>query len=103
MTKVSALDKIRAKYKGNIPKKIYYSEAEVQKSVILFYEKDGWFVVKIIQTTRNGWPDIQCHKNGTTIFIECKATGEKPAPLQLYIHNKLIDFGFKVLVIDNKM
>lgn len=73
----------------------------IQKSVQTKYEKDGWLVVKIIQTTLNGWPDLQCHKNGQTIFIECKAPGKKPQPLQLYRHQQLRELGFTVLVIDS--
>lgn len=73
----------------------------IQKSVQTKYEKDGWLVVKIIQTTLNGWPDLQCHKNGQTIFIECKSPGKKPQPLQLYRHQQLRELGFTVLVIDS--
>lgn len=99
--KESALDKIRKQYEQG--KRKFYSESEVQTSVIKHYEKDGWIVNKIIQCTNNGWPDLECHKNGSTIFIECKATGEKCQPLQLFRHACLTEAGFKVLVIDTKI
>lgn len=104
MRKMSALDKIRREYESvHPPKPVEYSEAEVQKSVILHYEKDGWIVNKIIQCTNNGWPDLECYKNGITLFIECKATGKKPEDLQLYRHKLLRDAGFTVKVIDTKI
>jgi hypothetical protein len=81
------------------------SESIIQSRVIAQYERDGWLVVKIIQTTLNGWPDIQCHKNGITEFVECKAQGEAydfetRFPLQHYRHEQLRKQGFNVKVID---
>lgn len=76
-------------------------ESEVQTKVIALYEKAGWLVVKIIQCTLNGWPDLQCHKNNKTIFIECKATGETADPLQEYRHHLLRQQGFEVYIIDD--
>lgn len=100
--KRSALDIIRSQYRPS-PKPVFYTESEVQASVIKRYEENGWLVVKIIQTTLNGWPDLQCIKDGKTIYVECKATGEKPKPLQLYRHRQLRDYGCEVLVIDTKI
>jgi Holliday junction resolvase len=56
-------------------------------------------VVKIIQTNKNGWPDLQAHKNGVTIFIEVKSENGKVSELQKYRHKQLTDAGFKVLLI----
>lgn len=77
------------------------NESIIQKKVRLRYEADGWLVVKIIQTTKNGWPDLQCHKKGITIFIETKATGKTVSPLQGYRHKQLRAKGFTVLTKDN--
>lgn len=76
------------------------SESIIQKKVRLRYEADGWLVVKVIQTTMNGWPDLQCHKNNITVFIETKATGKTASPLQRYRHKQLRAKGFTVLTID---
>jgi hypothetical protein len=76
-------------------------ESIIQKKIRLQYEADGWLVVKIIQTTKNGWPDLQLHKNNTTIFIETKATGKTASPLQRYRHKQLREKGFTVLTKDN--
>ncbi len=76
-------------------------ESLVQKYVIKRMELNGFLVVKIIQCTKNGWPDLQCHKNGKTLFIECKSTGQKCSQLQLFRHEQLIKKGFRVLVVDS--
>ena len=76
-------------------------ESIIQTKVRLHFERQGWLVVKIIQTTLNGWPDLQCHKSGQTIFIETKANGKEPSPLQRYRHDQLMAQGFEVYVIDN--
>jgi len=75
-------------------------ESKIQSRVVTVYEANGWLVNKIIQCTNNGWPDLECHRDGITLFIECKAPGEKCLPLQLYRHSQLRKAGFTVLVID---
>lgn len=76
-------------------------ESIIQKRVRLLYEKDGWLVVKFIQTTKNGWPDLGCFKNSIAVFIETKATGKTASPLQLYRHKQLRQKGFTVLTKDS--
>lgn len=75
------------------------SESKIQHDIINRYEKDGWYVVKLIKTNKNGIPDLACFKNGTTIFIEVKRPGEKPRPLQEFRHEELRKKGFEVLVL----
>lgn len=75
-------------------------ETEVQRKIKKRYEARGWFVVRIIQTNRNGWPDLQCHCGGQTVFIETKATGKTASPLQRYVHEQLRKKGFVVYTID---
>ena len=74
-------------------------ESITQNRVKRYFEMQGYLVVKIIQTTLNGWPDLQCHKNGKTIFIETKAENGIVSPLQFYRHEQLIKQGFEVYVI----
>jgi len=76
-------------------------ESSLQSKVSKYFEKRGWLVVKIIQTTLNGWPDLQCHKDGKTIFIEVKAENGIVSPLQNYRHEQLTKLGFEVYVIRN--
>ena len=74
-------------------------ESVIQSKVIKYLESLDWYVVKIIQTNKNGWPDLQAHKNGVTIFIEVKSENGKVSELQKYRHKQLTDAGFKVLII----
>jgi hypothetical protein len=52
-------------------------ESAVQASIIRNMERAGWLVNKIIQCTNNGWPDLECHRDGYTLFIEVKKEGEE--------------------------
>lgn len=71
-------------------------ESGIQAKIIRNLEKKGWYVVKIIQTTKNGWPDLQCLKDGKTVFVEVKKVGENPDPLQLHRHNEIRATGHLV-------
>lgn len=76
-------------------------ESIVQSKVKAYFESEGWLVVKIIQCTLNGWPDLQLHKAGKTFFIETKTESGKVTPLQEYRHEQLRKQGFEVYVIYN--
>jgi len=77
-------------------------ESNIQASIIRNLERRGWYVVKILQSTKNGWPDLQAIKEGTTVYIEVKDIGRKPDPLQLHRHKELRDAGATVFVTDDK-
>jgi hypothetical protein len=84
-------------------------ESKIQRQIILWLEAKGWYVVKILQTTKNGWPDLQALKlddseyypKSKIIFIEVKRPGQKPTPLQLIRHEELRSRGFHVIVADS--
>lgn len=77
-------------------------ESIIQKKVIDAFERAGWLVVKIIQTNKNGWPDLQCLKDSRVVFIECKKEGKiKIDPLQNYRHNQIRKQGFLVKIIND--
>ena len=85
-----------------LPRSRLLPESLIQRKTIKAYEAQGWLVVKIIQTNRNGWPDLQCHKNGETVFIEVKKEGKtKLDPLQLLRHEQLAKQGFKVIIVNH--
>jgi hypothetical protein len=73
-------------------------ESIIQSKIKAHFVKNGWLVNKIIQSTNNGWPDLECFKNGKTIFIEAK-DDKNAAPLQKYRHKLLKQQGFEVYVI----
>ena len=72
-------------------------ESQIQHQIIKWLESQGWLVVKIIQTNKNGWPDLQIHALGVTIFIEVKSENGKLSELQKYRHKQLQDKGFFVI------
>jgi Holliday junction resolvase len=75
------------------------TEAQIQTKIKTRMEKAGWMVIKIIQCNRNGFPDLMCLKGGKTLFIEVKKPTTNPTDLQEYIHEKLREQGFEVLVL----
>lgn len=66
------------------------SEASYQRRVIRRMEADGWYCIRLLQTNKNGIPDYLVMKMGEDPqFIEFKAKGEKPDPLQEYRHEEI--------------
>jgi hypothetical protein len=74
-------------------------EKEIQSKVIKELERYGWYCIKIIQTNKNGIPDLVCHKQGRTMYIELKRPGLKPTPLQDVRHKELRRAGMNVHVV----
>lgn len=74
-------------------------ESNIQNNITKRYEKEGWFVVKLIKTTKNGIPDLMCLRNGITLFIEVKRPGKEPGTLQKFRHEELRKQGFEVLIL----
>ena len=48
------------------------SEARIQSQIIKNLERGGWLVVKIIQSTKNGWPDLQAVRYGKGYWREAR-------------------------------
>jgi len=60
-------------------------ESKIQSQLIKSLEKDGWYVVKLIQTNKNGIPDLLClHKDFGVKFIEVKDIHGRLSELQKY-------------------
>jgi Holliday junction resolvase len=70
-------------------------EALIQSQIKKYLESNGWLVIKLIQTTMNGIPDLMALKSGRTVFIEVKQPGKKPTDLQQYRIEKLHKNGFE--------
>jgi Holliday junction resolvase len=75
-------------------------ESRVQDRIVKRYKKEGWIVVKIMLCSLSGFPDLMCLRAGKALFIEVKRKGERPRPLQTFIHDMLRGAGFEVLVLD---
>ena len=47
-------------------------EQAIQKKIIKKLEADGFYVIKLIKTNKNGIPDLLAIKENETTFIEVK-------------------------------
>lgn len=80
----------------------------MRESTIEAYLRDrvkelGGKAYKFISPGNNGVPDrLVCLPGGNAIFVELKAPGKKPTPLQINQQNKLRTLGFEVWIIDSK-
>lgn len=72
------------------------SEARYQSKIIKTLEADGYYVLKLISTNKNGIADLLALKAGELPwFIEVKATKGRPSPLQLYRIKECKEKGFR--------
>ena len=63
----------------------------------------GGIALKFVSPGFDGMPDrIVLLPGGHMGFVEVKAPGEKPRPLQLSRHRLLRGLGFKVCVLDDE-
>ena len=77
-------------------------EKEIEKKLILAVKQAGGICPKLVSPGFDGMPDrIVLLPNGHIGFVEVKAPGEKPRPLQLARHEMLRQLGFQVYVLDS--
>jgi Holliday junction resolvase len=69
-----------------------------QSRVIKKMENEGWFVINLIRTSKNGIPDLLCLKDGKAVFIECKEKKDTLKPLQEFRIKQLKEIGFEAYV-----
>jgi hypothetical protein len=63
----------------------------------------GGKAYKFVSPGNSGVPDrLVLLPGGRSIFVELKAPGREPTPIQLLQHKKLRALGFTVLIIDSK-
>jgi len=70
-------------------------ESKIQNAIKRKLQKDGWLVLKIIQLSENGYPDLMCLKDGQQVWIEVKQAGKVPRPLQFFRMKQLNQMGIK--------
>lgn len=77
-------------------------EKEIEKKLVLAVKIMGGICPKFTSPGFDGMPDrlvlLSKRKFG---FVEVKAPGEKPRPLQIARHKLLIKLGFKVYILDD--
>ncbi len=76
-------------------------ERDIEQRLRTEIEKFGGVCWKFVSSV-SGVPDRICLlPGGRVVFVELKAPGAKPRPIQKYIHNKMKNLGFPVVVIDS--
>ena len=72
-------------------------EQQIQSKKIKELEAQGYYVIKLINTNKNGIPDlIAIPPNSDVLFIEVKRPDGKVTKLQEYRHKELEEKGIKV-------
>jgi len=75
-------------------------ESKIQAKIIKRFTDEGYFVIKLIKTNKNGIPDLMALKNGKTIFIEVKRPLlGKLSKVQEYRIQELKEYGFETLIL----
>lgn len=78
-------------------------EKEIEKKLILEVKKRGGICPKWVSPGFDGIPDrIVLLPNMKIGFVEVKAPGEKPRPLQIARHKQLRKLGFQVHILDDE-
>jgi len=68
-----------------------------------YWESEGWEVVNLIKTNKNGIPDYMMLKDGVTVFVESKEKWDRLSPIQIYRIKQLKQIGFDVYVNNIKI
>ena len=75
------------------------TEQQIQSKKIKELEAEGYFIIKLIKTNKNGIPDVLAlHKDLGVKFFEIKTPKGKVSKLQEYRIKELKDYGFSAEV-----
>lgn len=77
-------------------------EKQIENKLATEAKKLGGIALKFVSPSFDGMPDrLVLIPDGHIAFVELKAPGKKPRPLQLARHRLLRSLGFRVYVIDS--
>ena len=77
-------------------------EKVIERKLIQAVRQCGGLALKFVSPGFNGVPDrLLLFMGGKVAFVEVKAPGEKPRPLQVHRMEQLREMGFKVFVLDS--
>ena len=77
-------------------------EKEIEKKFALEAKRRGGLAVKFESPGFDGMPDrILLMPGGKIAFVEVKAPGKRPRPLQMARHKLLKGLGFSVFILDD--
>lgn len=78
-------------------------EKTIEQKFVMEVKRVGGLALKFTSPGFDGMPDrIVLLPGGKMAFVEVKAPGEKPRPLQLARHRLLRRLGFRVYVLDEE-
>lgn len=76
-------------------------EKQIEQKLSLMVKQQRGLALKFVSPSFAGMPDrLVLLPDGIIAFVELKAPGKKPRPLQLARHRLLRSLGFPVYVID---
>lgn len=77
-------------------------EKIIEQKLVTAVKKHGGICPKFVSPGFDGMPDrLVLLPNGRFAFVEVKASGEKPRPLQMARHGMLQKLGYRVYVLDD--
>lgn len=77
-------------------------EKQIERKLVESVRKAGGLCPKFVSPGMDGMPDrLVLMPGGRILFVELKAPGRHPRPLQLHRHDQLRKLGFDVYVIDS--
>lgn len=76
-------------------------EKYLEQALKTAIENLGGICWKLVSPGTTGVPDRICLKSGRVVFVEVKAQGAKPRPIQNRRMAQLRDQGFQVFVVDS--
>ena len=78
------------------------AESRIERATAKYATEKGWVCRKFVSTSRRGVLDhIFINPEGTVWFIEFKAPGKKPTPLQLREIRIFKSVNANAIVVDN--
>lgn len=78
-------------------------EKAIERKLVAAVKAAGGIAPKFVSPGLDGMPDrLALLPDGKAAFVEVKAPGQKPRPLQLARHRLLRRLGFRVYVLDDE-
>lgn len=76
-------------------------EKRIEQKLMMEVRRCGGMALKFVSPSYSGMPDLLILlPDGKVAFVEVKAPGKKPRPLQIKRHEMLRKLGFRVFVLD---